>query len=967
MEKQELFSILRDPGAQYRGKPFWSWNGKLEKSELLRQIDVMHEMGFGGFFIHSRTGLETEYLGEEWFSLVRACAEKAAALGMEVWLYDEDRWPSGTCGGEVTKDRKNRLRFFSLYDSDKEALAHGEVCGILCRYAVKLEQDESGEWRYVDGYRVCDAAEVKTGYRYAVFAEEEQACEDFYNGYAYINAMDKRVTELFLQSTHEKYARFCKDLFGTVIKGVFTDEPHRGALFNGFGITNENRLRMAPYTAGICEAFEKKFGREFSIPELYWRKKGEDFNRTAADYIDLLDELFTQNFAKPCAEWCASHGLKITGHILHEDNLSIQTSLTGSCMRYYEYMDYPGIDVLTENNNIYWAAKQCSSVARQLGKKFVLSELYGCTGWDMTFQRYKTTGDWQALFGINLRCPHLSWYTMKGEAKRDYPASILHQNAWWKEWKYLEDYFSRLNVLSAEGKRLCDTLVIAPLREMWGKVRMGWMEVFTPNDRDVARLDEQYIVDFAALTRAGIDFDYGDEEILSKYGKAITEEGKTYLQVGVAKYKEVLWERGGALSDAAREILERFERAGGKLTQKIEELSPSFRIVPPQGVAYAAYELAGDVWVFLLNLEKDKAAEGDVVFPARFRKYRAERWDFRTGTACGLVEDGELSALHVSLAAGEECILRLTEGAAEKPTARNEYPLFELPAEFAYELTEPNVLPLDCAVWQADGVLRNEGKEEDVLFIDRALRSEHRQPLRGGAMLQPWFVKKYKTAAADKKLCALKLVFSFYVETVPPRAWIAKEEGNLACAVNGIPVGEPEDCVWVDRCFRLHPVALKKGRNEVTLQGDFDSSDGLEAIYLLGSFGVTLPNKVTALPEKLKAGDIATQGFPYYSGGIKYRTGVSKGNFTLAFQNLHCAAVKVYGGAQPQVLAFAPYRLPVELQSELVAECLFPRRNTFGPLHEVYPQGAYGPENFLASGERRTETFQPVEQGLFRD
>lgn len=96
----EIISLLKDPPCMYRGKPFWSWNGELDEQELLRQIDCMHEMGFGGFFIHSRTGLITEYLGEKWFKLVRKCAEYAyAKYGMETWLYDEDRWPSGTCGG----------------------------------------------------------------------------------------------------------------------------------------------------------------------------------------------------------------------------------------------------------------------------------------------------------------------------------------------------------------------------------------------------------------------------------------------------------------------------------------------------------------------------------------------------------------------------------------------------------------------------------------------------------------------------------------------------------------------------------------------------------------------------------------------------------------------------------------------------------------------------------------------------
>ncbi|MFR9233929.1 MAG: hypothetical protein ACLVLH_13395 [Eisenbergiella massiliensis] len=50
LERQRLF---QKPSREYRGKPFWSWNGKLEEKELKR-INVMKGMGFGGFFMHSR-------------------------------------------------------------------------------------------------------------------------------------------------------------------------------------------------------------------------------------------------------------------------------------------------------------------------------------------------------------------------------------------------------------------------------------------------------------------------------------------------------------------------------------------------------------------------------------------------------------------------------------------------------------------------------------------------------------------------------------------------------------------------------------------------------------------------------------------------------------------------------------------------------------------------------------------------
>lgn len=35
--------------------------------------------------------------------------------------------------------------------------------------------------------------------------------------------------------------------------------------------------------------------------------------------------------------------------------------------------------------------------------------------------------------------------TMKGEAKRDYPASISYQSPWAEEFSMIEDHFARLN------------------------------------------------------------------------------------------------------------------------------------------------------------------------------------------------------------------------------------------------------------------------------------------------------------------------------------------------------------------------------------------------------------------------------------------------------------------------------------------------------------------------------------------
>ena len=105
MNTKKRYELFRNPGAAWRGKPFWSWNGELREDEVRRQINVMKEMGLGGYFMHSRAGLITEYLGEDWFDLINAGADEGEETGMEAWLYDEDRWPSGSAGGKSQSTR----------------------------------------------------------------------------------------------------------------------------------------------------------------------------------------------------------------------------------------------------------------------------------------------------------------------------------------------------------------------------------------------------------------------------------------------------------------------------------------------------------------------------------------------------------------------------------------------------------------------------------------------------------------------------------------------------------------------------------------------------------------------------------------------------------------------------------------------------------------------------------------------
>ena len=89
----------------------------------------MKAMGFGGYHAHSRSGMATPYLSDEFMALIKACRDKAKREDMLLWLYDEDRWPSGAAGGLVTKDRRWRARYLLFtarpYTGEEEGTGDG--------------------------------------------------------------------------------------------------------------------------------------------------------------------------------------------------------------------------------------------------------------------------------------------------------------------------------------------------------------------------------------------------------------------------------------------------------------------------------------------------------------------------------------------------------------------------------------------------------------------------------------------------------------------------------------------------------------------------------------------------------------------------------------------------------------------------------------------------------------------------
>ena len=266
--------LFENPTSEYRGTPFWAWNCKLDKEDLLWQIDVLKEMGFGGFHMHSRAGMATPYLTDEFMDLIKSCRDKAEKNKMLCYLYDEDRWPSGAAGGLVTKDKQYRARYllmtpqpYSGGDNDASldssaAVKRAENGELLARFNVTLDHGYLKEYhRLADG----ESAGDNTWYAYL----ETMAESPWYNNQTYLNTLDKPSVERFVEVTHEAYLKAVGDSFGGVVPSIFTDEPQ---------FTRKQTLSFAdakedvtlPFTYDLADTFRAAYGEELidHLPEL---------------------------------------------------------------------------------------------------------------------------------------------------------------------------------------------------------------------------------------------------------------------------------------------------------------------------------------------------------------------------------------------------------------------------------------------------------------------------------------------------------------------------------------------------------------------------------------------------------------------------------------------------------------------------------------------------------------------------
>ncbi|RLG75477.1 MAG: hypothetical protein DRO12_05430, partial [Thermoprotei archaeon] len=116
----------------------------------------------------------------------------------------------------------------------------------------------------------------------------------------------------------------------------------------------------------------------------------------------------------------------------------------------------------------------------------------------------------------------------------------------------LEDYFARLSYVLAQGSRISEVLVVSPMTSIWS--------LYSPlNTSKAKKIEENFFKLLKSLVRNHVDFELGDEMIISKYGRV---EGDEFI-VAKVRYKAVVLPRMSNITGAVLELLKQFIEAGG--------------------------------------------------------------------------------------------------------------------------------------------------------------------------------------------------------------------------------------------------------------------------------------------------------------------------------------------------------------------------------------------------------------------
>ncbi len=1008
----ELKTLFSNPPSEYRSAPLWDWNEQISEEGIDFQMKEFKKAGIGGVFVHPRPGLLTEYLSDDWFHLFDYTVQKGKELDMKVWIYDENSYPSGFAGGHVPAEMPDSYKHgtgLSLKIQEELDVVPSDTI------AVVLKKTEDG---FID---ITSTIETENGQKgtYYIFQKTYPSKSPWYGGFTYVDLLYKGVTEKFIDVTMTKGYERKKADFGKTLMGIFSDEPNLEAAMS--------RGSMLRWTPDLWETFQQRwaYNLKVNLPSLV--EETGNWKKVRHDFYETLLELFVDRWAKPYSKYCDENNLKWTGHYW-EHGWPVPTDGIDESA-FYIWHQQPGVDMLGNRLDSAGlggqfgndrAIRELRSAANMAGRTRTLSETYGGGGWEMNFETQKRLVDWETVLGVNFVNQHLSYYSLNGVRKFDYPPSFSYHEPWWEHYKLMGDYIGRISMAMSSGQQINQTLVLQPNTSAWMYFSR---KIKNPTIDSIKNGFKNFVYQMEQLH---LEYDLGSENVLKVLGSVNSNK----LKVGQRDYSLiVIPAEMENIDQSTFDMLQKYLESGGKLlsfnrniklldgaeSSKVNELAAKY---PEQwivaetlndptalkllqhddfvmndqsknGMLYHQRRILDDgQLLFVVNSHPSKKASAEITVSGKY----VSKLDLVSGkiyTYHSESRNGKVS-FQINLDPVGSALFVVTNNKPSEP---------EFPVVSGVEKVVGSTGPINVKSESDNIMMVNyldlktaKSSKKDIYFMDALIGLFNENGVEIG---NPWQHKiQYK-----KNYLALDSLFkadsgfkaSYHFQINPNlggeamnsiRAVVERPE-LWQVNINGHAVSKTEKTYWIDKAFPMFAVGeyLKPGENTLTIIAPrMNILAEVMPVYFLGDFLIKPAKQGFEIAggEITKLGSWCELGLPFYSQKVAYSQTFKvkktvNNSFKVKLDNWNGSIAEVWvNGHSAGVIAWQPNELDVtslldDGTNEITVKVIGSLKNTFGFFYNKNDNWIFGPHSWNNAPEKipAASEYFLMDYGLF--
>ncbi len=526
-------------------------------------VEQLLEHGIGGvkLFMGSHEYLRSDH----GWSQMAANIAKAKEAGMQVWVGDDNGYPSGMAGGLVVEaDPAHEVRGLmqvTLAGEGSTEILVELPPGAETFVHAAIHSSEGGEMNPISvrplqiiGNRIEDTG-ITGPWMVSACAlkiinegtQAKQTAGQFNTSGRYANLLNSGAMTSFVDLTHAEYARRLGPL-ADKIDVFYTNEPNLMTLWFEQG-SRPGGEAFAPWDAALPAQFIEEHGYDL-MPRLATLFGGdsEEARLTRRHFYQTVGNMFTENFSGRIARWADEHGVRSGGHLLLEEYTPMHVICNGDFLQVLSEQHVPGCDIpmpdAGERWN-YWMPKYVSSAAFMQGRETTSALLDPIIGrkepmLEPSPEDYRRIIGMASLAGMNQITTYLPWHMFDSAVYRSY-----------------NEYAGRLAVMLRGAQSATQIAMYYPIEtfqarytastEFWSPQAWSYRELQASQD-DTAR----------ALLESGHDFLFLNAEAVLDAG---VRDGLLYVRGH--PFGTVIMPGVELFPLAVLEKLDAFEAAGG--------------------------------------------------------------------------------------------------------------------------------------------------------------------------------------------------------------------------------------------------------------------------------------------------------------------------------------------------------------------------------------------------------------------